>query len=700
MSDTKKKRKGLGCFGALLVFVLVVALIIGAIVGVFAWLNAREQAEITKELQSQIFTMDASAEIEAYLESLKEIPSDIAGKTQYEKYEMGLIPSDGSDSDGDGLTDQEELEQYKTDPLKASTSGDGIPDGMKLKAGLELTGVYGKNSAEYASFVKQVVPYDNVVLKDKATAKNALSHVREKERCAVSGAIAVKAYKVYSYTGTGEIDFSAFMEDGVEYAGFMVGDGIADEVKSLRIWNGKVTFKASGANCTVGIYAKPGTENTVPSLSQLQESGISSGNDAMIFMAPIVAVSGEPIPIVIWERNPLLAGAKYKIENSTLAEQLGLPGVSTTLEYIYLDSIRYDLYHGLLNKAFSFDWMQDYVNENGAEMSDEQASIVKDILSYSVIFFNIEGGNWDEFNDYLENKKDEFEDNVDNPDQESDSGRPSKYVTSFDPEKDVLPFRNFGNYLSEGGVCPGFAFAAMHAFTGVTYEKSAVAVFEDKIYRYDLTGTVEYESLFDRYLCDCKYESYWRDTYETQEILTQYGVESMVELPREAYSPEDAAFIDFLGYKWQELNERVSSNWRLGDLEMNWSLFEKMISYFENNDRPLYIRIGSGDSLHEVLAYGVEPDPMDSDVWYILLYDNNFPGEMIVLGDEIYYSDNRIKVTKEYFFNGIECAEWHYYPLPGRLPDYLYTSYFFSKDIRGGWHTLVAYDESYNIIFE
>lgn len=189
--------------------------------------------------------------------------------------------------------------------------------------------------------------------------------------------------------------------------------------------------------------AKP-LENTVPSLAQLQECGVSSGNDAMIFVAPIVAVSGEPIPIVIWERNPLLAGAKYKIEDSQLAAQLGFSGVSTTVEYIYLDSIRYELYHGLLNKAFSFDWMQDYVNENGGELSDEEAEVVKDILSYSVIFFNIEGGNWGEFNEYLENKKNELE----NLDQESDSSRPSKYVTSFDPVKDVLPFRNMGKEAS------------------------------------------------------------------------------------------------------------------------------------------------------------------------------------------------------------------------------------------------------------
>ncbi len=64
-----------------------------------------------------------------YTEPLKGEPSDIVGMSKYDKYAMGLSIQDGSDTDGDGLTDKEEIEVYGSDPLKKSTSGDLYDDG-------------------------------------------------------------------------------------------------------------------------------------------------------------------------------------------------------------------------------------------------------------------------------------------------------------------------------------------------------------------------------------------------------------------------------------------------------------------------------------------------------------------------------------------------------------------------------------------
>ena len=38
-----------------------------------------------------------------------------------------------ADTDGDGLSDGEEVLQYKTDPLKADTDGDGLKDGEEVQ---------------------------------------------------------------------------------------------------------------------------------------------------------------------------------------------------------------------------------------------------------------------------------------------------------------------------------------------------------------------------------------------------------------------------------------------------------------------------------------------------------------------------------------------------------------------------------------
>ena len=54
----------------------------------------------------------------------------------------GFAPSDPSlppdaDSDGDGLTDAEEILVHGTDPLRADTDGDGLPDGAEIAAGTD-----------------------------------------------------------------------------------------------------------------------------------------------------------------------------------------------------------------------------------------------------------------------------------------------------------------------------------------------------------------------------------------------------------------------------------------------------------------------------------------------------------------------------------------------------------------------------------
>lgn len=84
---------------------------------------------------------------EILIESIKEgknldAASDIAGLSIGEKMELGLISQFGSDSDYDGLTDKEEMEVYKSDPLKASTSGDLYTDKYKVEHSLDINTYY------------------------------------------------------------------------------------------------------------------------------------------------------------------------------------------------------------------------------------------------------------------------------------------------------------------------------------------------------------------------------------------------------------------------------------------------------------------------------------------------------------------------------------------------------------------------------
>lgn len=59
------------------------------------------------------------------------LDSDGDGITDEEELKLGLNPN-SADSDGDGLKDSDEINRYNTDPLKADTDGDGLSDGEEV----------------------------------------------------------------------------------------------------------------------------------------------------------------------------------------------------------------------------------------------------------------------------------------------------------------------------------------------------------------------------------------------------------------------------------------------------------------------------------------------------------------------------------------------------------------------------------------
>ena len=66
---------------------------------------------------------------------------DRDGLTNEKEAELGTSMRN-SDTDGDGLEDGEEVNNYKSNPLKYSTSGDGISDYIKVKRDLDIDKPY------------------------------------------------------------------------------------------------------------------------------------------------------------------------------------------------------------------------------------------------------------------------------------------------------------------------------------------------------------------------------------------------------------------------------------------------------------------------------------------------------------------------------------------------------------------------------
>lgn len=90
--------------------------------------------------------------------------SDNDGLSNREEIELGTDPRN-DDTDGEGLSDYDELNKYNTDPLKADSDGDTLNDGDELAIGLDPNNpeTFGIPDAEYK--VEQIVAADSEALK-------------------------------------------------------------------------------------------------------------------------------------------------------------------------------------------------------------------------------------------------------------------------------------------------------------------------------------------------------------------------------------------------------------------------------------------------------------------------------------------------------------------------------------------------------
>ncbi|MBQ6128741.1 MAG: hypothetical protein IJI51_03685, partial [Lachnospiraceae bacterium] len=86
-------------------------------------------------------------DFESYESKLAGEQSDIDGWTRLDKQNAGLQVKDGSDTDGDGLTDKDEIEVYGSDPKKMSTAGDFYSDGYKVANNMDLNTYYESETA-------------------------------------------------------------------------------------------------------------------------------------------------------------------------------------------------------------------------------------------------------------------------------------------------------------------------------------------------------------------------------------------------------------------------------------------------------------------------------------------------------------------------------------------------------------------------
>ena len=670
----KVKRRG-GCLFALLKFFLVILVLIAIIIGVFVYLGYRKEQKEIEEFEKEIIVEDYSEYIEEKIKDMQNEASDIEGMTKYDKIDKGLNPEDGSDSDMDGLSDKDEIEVYGSDPLSPSTSNDGIPDGYKVLHNLDVLKKYDGNEIGFNT-------YSNIQIKDK-NSENAIASITEVDGYKVQGILADKVYSIINYNGEVELDFSEYISKDSNYVIFKKNDEMGSEYEVLKDKNGVVSVDTKGYDCVVGIVKLNSDimfNDAFLASDYVNESDFLKGNDAIVVIFPLTIFTRQ-LEMTIFEKS-LLGIEKDKSEalSKWLTDVTGYSkdGYSINVKHRYVNAIQFNMISKVFNYIMSGKYTAELLSSNGVNVTNEDISTFQKVLSLFIMAFDVKSGEW--LNAFVGTDSIMPEDNV-------KAEKVSKYVSGFDVSKDALPFPNLSTYASKGGNCAGFAHITAQLFNDNLYDETAESVFDGKTYSYDITDMNYFSTFFDMYLYDYKNYSYWKDTYS-----------NMSELSRNSYSEEDRNFLDFLGYKWAEAND-INKRVLFYNNELPWSDFEKVISYFEDNNKILSLGMSSGGSGHAINAYGVEQDEDNPNIWYLLIYDNNFPNNQY----KGYSIDNRVKIVHKHPLFGEDYFEFDYRPLSDKAPNYRYTSYF-----NASWkakivtafqaHMFVMYDDNLNFI--
>ena len=670
----KKPKKRRGCLFSIFRFFFILFLIIAVIVGICAFVNHSKTQKEYKLISDNIPIMSADTLFENNIEVWKTEASDIDGLTKYEKYQKGLSLEDDSDTDGDGLSDKEELEVYKTDPLKISSSGDAVPDGVKVENNLDLSKKYSNKDMKDLN-VNAFWKYDNISVKN-TDSENALMNIYEQSDYTVNGITPVRNYAVHSYTGKIEFDFSKDIEGLSSYLIIKEDSSIDKNYEELKDSKGKVSVKLNGDYCVVSLID---TSNISFDFFSSVDSLETSGGDAYLIISPISYITGK-YHCYMWESSLFKSDSTTRsdVVASYLSSSLG---AGVELNHFYVNPIEL----GVVEKVFGYvlggSLYKNMLSEQGMEVSNEDVSLFTKAMQIFMVGFHLDGGNWGEV--------------FVNPETEEElKEKPSKYMSTFNVAKDALPFANLSTYLSPGGNCAGFSWITSRVFNSNSIKSEGNFVHDEmgKL-DYDINNS-DFDTFFDKYLYDYKSRTYWDD---------KYG--NLKSIKYENYEGTDGDFIKFLGYSLYYSNSHTTPRPCFYNSEYKWSDFEKVKNYFAGGDRVCSVSMSSGGSGHSILCYGLEQDKDNPNIWYLYVYDNNFPNHLI---NGKYRVNNKLKVTRIEHLFGEDTFEWDYYPSPDICPNYRYSSKFVPISFESGTefgatalqlHALCLYDENLNELY-
>lgn len=590
----KPKKKSGGCCGCLfnLVFFILV------IMGIILFIGWYREYSYNKLVQESLL-VDKTG-IKELNESEKRQDWNNDGISNEEAEQIGLNIT-VMDSDGDGLSDKDEINKYKTNPVKYSTTGDIYSDGQKVALGYNLT-------KRYETF--DILETPNPMLKVEIdNAHDMRFYYKEYKGMVPAGYyLGFQPFRLFSFSG--EVDVE--MDDPNKYQ-VISYDLITNEVKKIssKVENSNLVFTVRNDNPILITYK----DSVIKEMNDSELTEVSSKFTNEIRKEYYVVA----IPAMTYLFNQ--PAYVFEMDNKTVK---GESNEDLVKEINGKANEKFRIKHYYTNEkniGFIQEMLGKLSNEIYSNVGEENKNFIDYVISYKKVTSE------EELYQYLDSKFGKKENN--NSVEEKAQVFEEKYNnmgcaycgdSGFKVDVNAFPFQNLSTEKSSGGVGAGFGY-----ITSTIYNNGGIPRSLAGIYNMD---TESYTNIWNKNLYSYK---------PTDKELIKYGDDKRNNektLNSNEMSSPDSEVVKALNY----YSEKFNNDTRIQKFGWYWNnSFEKRF-YIESSTIDNLVKkfkegkivnaLLLGDGQHVINAYKITEDKNDPDILYIKAYDNNLVNDM------------------------------------------------------------------------
>ena len=594
-------------FVKFLIFVILVAAII---IGVRTYQNYK--------IKKAYPISDIDMSYDDYKEKLKEEVSEIKGMTKYDKLEMGLSPFE-DDSDHDGLTDEDELFKYDSDPAKMSTSGDFYSDKYKVDNNMDIHTKYDYDGTlEFRNNKSKDIILTPVTLEDIYATVEEIATPKDLEYTVY------KRYRLYNFTGSVSIDLTDIIDNNDVSI-----DNIDLYIYRLGEATSKVKFATTGNVAALNYKFKMGDMYYIYAVNK-QESKDKDviGDFNSLVSATVDSIVNEyhmetrclavvkPVISFVSSHMGSQSGVKvyYVDTNDTYGKNTILSKMSDAINLMGAINNNMDTYYTVdcpdyipvTEERYNFLLRKYEALDAASLMADHKYNGSTEDQSLSQYL------TWCYF-EYNDIKDYEYYNNEENviPVEEWEK-------KGFDMEKETLPFGNFATELSPNGTCMGICALTAKLHNTGSVPASGSYYMDDVIGKinWDLTTDSDNATLMDRGLNDYKTEDF-----------TKSGSKSFIP-SIDPQTDGERQFVNMVCSYWKNGNDKSKLNSSYRNHKYNnarsgyeYTNITEVMKKIDKGD-VVICGLGTKQNAHAIILYDYVKN--DDDSVDFLVYDCNY----------------------------------------------------------------------------